>query len=120
MFLGALVAYAAGIAQERRRETADAVVTQRRDLDETRRLAYMALVARSPNHPELVATVGNALAHHGLRVPFEEAPVHLATVVDGGPHAERPTAESPTAESGHWLRELVHRITNELGDSPAR
>jgi hypothetical protein len=39
------------IARERREETAEEDARRRRDLDETRRLAYMALVAGTTDHP---------------------------------------------------------------------
>jgi hypothetical protein len=38
----------------------------------------MALVAGQSRYYELVATVANALAHHGTQVPFPEAAAHLA------------------------------------------
>jgi hypothetical protein len=66
---GAAITRAVDVTQERRREQAEIRERRRADLDETRRLAYMALVAGTTAHPELVATVANALAHHGLHVP---------------------------------------------------
>jgi hypothetical protein len=103
---GAAVTRAAYVAQERRREQTEADSRRRSDLDETRRLAYMALVTgTAPRHYELVATAANALAHHGSEVPFQEAATHLAVVANGG-------ADS---ESGRWLQEQIDRITKTLG-----
>jgi len=102
---GAAVTRAIDVAQEHRREQAEADSRRRRDLDETRRLAYMALVTgTAPRHYELVATAANALAHHGSDVPFQEAATHLATVANGG-------ADS---ESGRWLREQIDHISKTL------
>jgi hypothetical protein len=102
---GAAVTRAVDIAQGRRREQAEEDRRRREDLDETRRLAYMVLVTgTAPGHPELVATVANALAHHGEGVPFQVAAAHLATVANGG-------AEN---ESGRWLQDQVDRITRTL------
>ena len=80
---------------------------RRADLDETRRLAYMALVAGTTARPELVATVANALAHHGLQVAFQEAADHLAVVVRG----------ELQGENGRWPQAQIARLTAEL-DAP--
>jgi hypothetical protein len=102
---GAAITRAVDVAQERRREKAEAKERRRADLDETRRLAYMALVAGTTSRPELVATVANALSHHGLQVPFEEAATHLAVVVRG----------ELQGESGRWLQAQIARLTKEFG-----
>jgi hypothetical protein len=101
---GAAVTRAVDVVQERRREQAQVRERRRADLDETRRLAYMTLVAGTTARPELVATVANALAHHGLQVPFQEAADHLAAVVRG----------ELQGESGRWLQAQVARLTAEL------
>jgi hypothetical protein len=101
---GATITRAVDIAQERSREKGAAQERRRTDLDETRRLAYMVLVAGSTERPELVATVANALAHHGRQVPLQEAAFHLVRVLGG----------ETGAESERWLREQVDRITMEL------
>jgi hypothetical protein len=101
---GAAITRAVDVTQERRREQAEIRERRRADLDETRRLAYMALVAGTTAHPELVATVANALAHHGLHVPFQEAATHLTAVVKGELHGE----------SGRWLQAQIARLTTEL------
>jgi hypothetical protein len=103
-FTGAAITRMVDVTQERRREKAAAQERRRTDLDETRRVAYMALVAGTTGHPELVATVANALAHHGLQVPFQEAAAHLATVVGGGTEGE----------SARWLQEQIDHITAKL------
>jgi hypothetical protein len=59
---------------------------------------------RSVSSYELIATLANALAHHGLQVPFEESVDHLAAVVEG----------EVEGESGRWLREQIDRITAKL------
>lgn len=64
---GAAVTRAVDVTQERRRDKAAAQERRRSDLDETRRVAYMALIAGESRHYELVAAVANALAHHGLQ-----------------------------------------------------
>jgi hypothetical protein len=74
---GAAITSMVDVAQERRREKDAAQERRRADLDETRRVAYMALIAGTTGYYELVATVGNQLAHHGLHVPFQEAAAHL-------------------------------------------
>jgi hypothetical protein len=101
---GAAITRLVDITQERRPEKAAAQERRRTDLDETRRVAYMALIAGTHRHYELVATVGNALAHHGLQVPFPEAAAHLAAVVSG----------DTEGESARWLQEQIHHITAKL------
>ena len=94
------------LAREHRAEAEQAGASRRRDLDETRRVAYMALVSRSAA-PELVATVMNALAHHGLGVDPDVVALHLQNLVAATP-VNRGASES-------WLREQIDRITAELG-----
>jgi hypothetical protein len=89
---------------EKLREKAEIRGRRSGDLDETRRPAYMALVAGTTSRPELVATLANALAHHGLQVPFQEAVTHLAVVVRG----------ELQGESGRWLQAQIARLTTEL------
>jgi hypothetical protein len=101
---GAAITRVVDVTQERCREKAEAKERRRADLEETRRLAYMALVAGTTARPELVATVANALAHHGLQVPFQEAVIHLAVVVRG----------ELQGESGRWLQAQTARLTTEL------
>ena len=104
-FIGAALTRGVDLAKERRGEAEQTDVRRRRDLDETRRLAYMALVVgTAPGRPELVATIMNALAHHGSAVDPEIAARHVTNVVNG-----------TGGESERWLREQIERITVELG-----
>jgi hypothetical protein len=102
----ALVTRAVDVTQERRRDKAAAQERRRSDLDETRRVAYMALIAGESRHYELVATVANALAHHGMQVPFPEAAAHLARVASG----------DTEGESARWLQQQIDRLTVTLDD----
>jgi hypothetical protein len=105
-FIGAAVTRGIDLAKERRAEAAQADADRRRDLDETRRVAYMALQANS-GAPELVATIVNALAHHGLAVNPEEAARHVQNLVSNMP--------IDRDRSRRWLQEQIDRITAELG-----
>lgn len=101
-FIGAAVTRGIDLARERRAESAQAVKDRLRDLDETRRLAYAALVAQSSNSrdPVLIATLLNALAHHGSGVEPADAAEHLQTL--------------NRDESQRWLRAHIDRINAEL------
>lgn len=93
------------IALKRREEMAREVQRRRDDLDETRRLAYMGLIVGatiSPRSPELVATLVNALAHHGTGADPTEAANHVAAVIYGDKD-----------ESAVWLQAQIDRITAE-------
>lgn len=109
-FVGAAITRAVDIARERRQEATQEEARRRADLDETRRLAYAALVApTAPAAPELVATLVNALAHHGSAVDPDVAAGQIATVVNGADHSpERGLAAS-----------RIQRITAEL-DHPQK
>jgi hypothetical protein len=99
------------IAKERREEAAEEELGRRRDLDETRRLAYMALVGGTTEHPELVATIANALAHHGSGADPDEVAANVAAVIRG----------EDNGESRRWLLAQVELITAELdGRRPTR
>lgn len=85
---------------------------RRHDLDETRRLLYMALsVSHLGNYmgsPDAAGSVANALAHHSKRLTMEEAEklaVQIATgkVVDDTTVTDRMRAE-------------IRSITDELKD----
>lgn len=104
--VGAAVTRGIDLARERRAAEAQADAARRRDLDETRRVAYMALQARSAA-PELVATIVNALAHHGLEVDPQEAAMHVQNLVSNMP-VDR-------GESQRWLQGQIDRINAELG-----
>jgi hypothetical protein len=103
--LGAAITRSVDLAKERRAEAAQAASAHREDLDETRRVIYIALAGRTTRNPDLVATLVNALAYHGSRVDPEIAATHVANVVN---------ASDPGGESERWLRRQVDRINNEL------
>ena len=106
-FIGAAVTRAVDLARERRAEAAQAEASRHCDLDETRRVAYMALYAADSRAPELVATLVNAFAHHQSAVDPKLAAMHVATIVNGGPGDPR--------QSVLWLQGHIDRITAELG-----
>lgn len=108
-FLGAAVTRTVDLARERRVEAAEAEASRRRDLDETRRVAYMALAARGTERYELAATIVNALAHHGPLVDPDVAMGHIVAVVNQG--------AQDIGQSEAWLRGHIERISAELGPS---
>jgi hypothetical protein len=67
----------------------------------------MALAARDTGRYELVATIVNALAHHGLAVDPDIAASHIQNLVNDMP-------VNP-GESKRWLQEQIDRINAELG-----
>lgn len=70
-----------------------------RDLDETRRLLYMALYASQTDRYNLVGTLVNALVHHGSGMDPDEAGRQVLAAVHGADTA--------------WLREQIARLTAE-------
>lgn len=75
-------------------------VAKARDLDETRRLLYMALVASRTERYNLVGTLANALLHHSgyaADLTADEVLERLVSVVNG--------------ESIHeqWVDDLIDR-----------
>ena len=104
--LGAALTRGVDLAKERRAEAVQADATRRKDLDETRRVIYIALTGGTTRAPDLVATLVNALAYHGSGVDPEVASTHVANVVNAG---------GPGGESERWLRGQIDRINNELG-----
>jgi hypothetical protein len=98
----------AGAAVTRTVDLAEqARASRQRDLDETRRVAYMALLANRAQAPELVATIVNALAHHGLGADPALAASHLTNLVNTTP-INRPASE-------RWLQEQIDEINRKLG-----
>jgi hypothetical protein len=76
-----------------------------RDLDETRRLAYMALLANRTKRYNLAGTLVNALKHHhAVDLDADEIADHVVGVLEGG-----------DADGETWLRGQIDRITQELG-----
>jgi hypothetical protein len=105
--LGAAITRSVDLAKERSAEAAQADATRRHDLDETRRLAYAALVSDSgPANSVLVATLVNALAHHGSEVDPNVAATHVKKIVND---------RDPDDESRRWLLGQIDRMTAELG-----
>ena len=84
---------------------AQSEASHQRDLDETRRIAYMALACRETERYELVATIVNALAHHGSAADPDQAMRHLINITKGGPDVDNSLA---------WLRGEIGRLTTEL------
>jgi hypothetical protein len=93
------------LEREHRTQVAQSEVSRRQDLDETRRIAYMALACRETERYELVATVVNALAHHGSAVNPDQAMRHLITIIRDDPDVDNSLA---------WLRGEISRLTIEL------
>jgi hypothetical protein len=65
----------------------------------------MALACRETERYELVATIVNALAHHGSAVDPDQAMTHLIIIIRGGPDIDNSLA---------WLRGEISRLTIEL------
>lgn len=107
-FLGAAVTRGIDLAREHRTEAAQAEEVRRRDLDETRRVVYMALASQKTQRYELAATIVNALAHHQSAIDPDEAMRYVTAVVNGG---------SEAALSEQWLRGQIQRISAELGST---
>lgn len=83
----------------------------RKDLDETRRLLYMALLRQRTDKYELAATIVNALVHHqGVDVPVNEVADRVIGVIDGiGDITE-------LASNEMWVRNMIDRISEQLVD----
>jgi hypothetical protein len=76
-----------------------------KDLDETRRLAYMALLSTRTKKYNLAGTLVNALKHHhAVDLDADEIAGHVVGVIEGGDDAGEA-----------WLRGQISRITDELG-----
>ena len=96
--------------RERRAEQRLAAESRKRDLDETRRLAYFALMSKGTRNYELAATIANAIEHHQQGAGTGEAFQYLKTLADGGP------GDISVAEE--WLYDQIFGIGTELGDIP--
>jgi hypothetical protein len=104
---GAAFTRVADLARERRAELAAADANRRRGLDETRRVAYMALLCQETNYYEIAATAINALVHHGTAVSFNEAADNVTAAVKG-----RRSRKAKTGRS--WLQGQIDQITAQL------
>jgi hypothetical protein len=107
---GAAAARFIDLDRERRIEVKQAEEGRKRDLDETRRLAYMALMSKGTRNYELAATIANALVHHQQAAAVGDALTYLTALANGGP--------GNTDESEEWLNEQIWEITSELGGYP--
>lgn len=105
---GAAITRGVDLARERRAASAKDDEERRRDLDETRRLGYAALMYPSdqPPDPVVLATVVNALAHHSLGVDPDVAAEHLKNL--------------KFAEGRGWLIEQLDLITDQLNTRPRK
>lgn len=103
--VGAALTRALDIAAQRRAAVAQVQASRLRDLDETRRLAYAVLNARRSRDGVIIATLVNALAHHGLAADPNVAAEHVASVLN---------APGLAPDSEQWLRQQIDRITAEL------
>jgi hypothetical protein len=75
------------------------------DLDETRRLLYMALLVPYTKRYNLAGTLVNALKHHhAVDLSVDEVTGHVVSVLEENSDGGRA-----------WLREQIDRITAELG-----
>jgi hypothetical protein len=80
---------------------------QARDLDETRRVLYMALLVHRTEKYEIAATAVNALLHHqGIDAPAGEVIENVLAAISGEPAGSA------------WVKEQVGIITDQLGPSP--
>ncbi len=75
----------------------------RKDLDETRRLLYMALVVQRTKKYNLAGTLANAIKHHqGIDIDTNELLDHVVDAVEGGDTS--------------WVRGQIDRICEQLGN----
>jgi hypothetical protein len=106
-FAGAAVTRFIDIAGARKAAAGRADEVRLTDLDETRRLAYAALLARTSGDRALFdATLVNALAHHGLEVDPDEAAGYLQSLDQDA--------------SRRWLEDQIDRLTAERGQVSPR
>ena len=87
------------------RKTAQAA-SDARDLDETRRVAYMALASVDYHDRELAGTLVNALVHHQRAATVDEAMQQVTALL-----------KDPQDEHARgWLLSHVQRITAQLSE----
>lgn len=70
------------------------------DLDETRRLAYMALVAGRTSKHSLAGTLINALVHHNLKLDRDDTIEQVVAAIEG--------------DNTEWLLATVDQLTEKL------
>jgi hypothetical protein len=105
---GAAAARFIDLDRERRAAVKQAEQDRKRDMDETRRLAYIALMSKGTRNYELAATIANALVHHQQAAAVGDALTYLTTLADDGP--------GDTDESEEWLNEQISEIASKLND----
>jgi hypothetical protein len=98
---------ALGREAERAEREAEMDDARRKDLDETRRLAYMALLVNRTKKYELAASLVNALVHHQQVDDRPELVIGRILDVLGEPGPEQEEAED-------WLRAQITRVTGVL------
>lgn len=77
--------------------------SDRKDLDETRRLLYMSLVASRTKRYNLAGTLANAIKHHqGIDIDTNDLLDRVVGAVEGGETA--------------WVRSQIDRVNDALGD----
>jgi len=97
---GAAAARFVDLDRERRTEVKRAEEDRKRDLDETRRLAYMALMSKGTRNYELAATIANALVHHQQAAEVGDALTYLTALADGDPATPMRAKNGLTSRSG--------------------
>lgn len=86
---------------------------QRADLDETRRLLYMALVASRTKRYNLAGTLINAIKHHqGVDIDPDASPGHASDMLIGRVVAYVDGA----GDDDDWLTEQIERLVTELDE----
>lgn len=81
------------------------------DLDETRRLLYMALLVPRTEYYELAGTLVNALRHHGLASESAgEIMDHLVGYLED-PEGNHEVQGGGLSRSQDWLKQQVERIS---------
>ena len=80
-----------------------------RDLDETRRMIWMVLLAPRTERYEVAATALNALAYHQASATRNLSPDQIADRIVAYLEGE----DDGSAEK--WLKKQVKRVTRELG-----
>ena len=84
-----------------------------RDLDETRRLLYMALLVGSTKKYNLAGTIVNAIRHHQNADPDPDPTVLEDRVVA---YCNRVAGDDVPEDT--WVRDQIRRCIEALGDDP--
>ncbi len=91
--------------------------SQARDLDETRRLLYLALFAgRGAKRYNLAGTIVNAIKHHqGTDLPGESGPVASQALLQ----KVQDYVEGSAPAGDTWVEDQILRILEALGENGA-